>query len=113
VAQFGTAHLVTRSELARRAGVSPTAITKACRRSLAGAVRGKKVDLDHPAVREYLSKHAAGSTPARPAPPLRAVVAGRRAVRGGPTPPAPSRRVVVAGRLRREAERAAVRERGS
>lgn len=46
--------LVARSKLARMAGVSPAAITKACRKRLAPACHGRRLDLDHPVVREYL-----------------------------------------------------------
>ena len=55
------ARLVTRSELARVAGVSPAAITKACKGGLLAACVGKRVDLDHPSVVEYLEKK--GVTP--------------------------------------------------
>jgi len=49
------ARLETRSAVARLAGVSATAITKACTKGkLQAAVRGKFVDLDHPAARDYL-----------------------------------------------------------
>src|SRR5262245_49723484 len=49
------ARLESRSELARIAGVSPAAITKACKGPLAAACDGRRVDLDHPAVRAYLA----------------------------------------------------------
>lgn len=45
---------VSRSELARLAGVSPAAITKACKGQLRPACVGKRVDLDHPAAVQYL-----------------------------------------------------------
>lgn len=45
---------VSRADLARLAGVSRVAITKATRSKLAGAVNGDRVDLDHPAVIAYL-----------------------------------------------------------
>lgn len=84
------ARLVSRSELARIAKVSPAAITKACKRQLAPACIDKRVDLDHPAVARYLKgkgasapaptasskpekKTAAKPTKLRPAPPSAAV----------------------------------------
>ena len=54
--------LVTKASLARQAGVSRAAITKQCSRGLARAVRDGRVDLDHPAVREYLSSRDRGKT---------------------------------------------------
>lgn len=47
--------LVSRAELARIAGVSRAAITKACKGSLRQACVGKSVDLDHPSVDAYLT----------------------------------------------------------
>ena len=47
--------LVTRAELARIAGVSPMAITKATRRKLEPALLGDHVHVDHPAVAAYLA----------------------------------------------------------
>jgi hypothetical protein len=54
-------NLVTRSELARLAGVSKTAITKACRSGyqLAPACVGRQLDADHPAVAAYLDRDRA------------------------------------------------------
>ncbi len=54
--------LVTRSELARIAGVSPAAITKACKASLSEGCVGKRVDLDHPVVVKYLRKKGVAPT---------------------------------------------------
>lgn len=51
------ARLESRSEFARIAGVSPAAITKACKGPLAPACIGKRIDLDHAAVRAYLAIH--------------------------------------------------------
>lgn len=48
------ARLVSRSELARIAKVSPAAITKACKTQLAPACVGKRIDLDHAATTQYL-----------------------------------------------------------
>jgi hypothetical protein len=47
--------LVTKSKMARMAGVTRQAIGKACRGPLAGAVVGSKLDLDHESVRQYLA----------------------------------------------------------
>lgn len=64
--------LVSRAELSRIAGVSDVAISKACKRALAPACVGVRVDLDHPAVVAYLQRRAAPEQPAptanRPAP---------------------------------------------
>lgn len=62
----GPARLVTRSELARIAGVSPAAITKACKGSLAPAVVGKLVDLDATCTLYYLAKSGGSPTTVRP-----------------------------------------------
>lgn len=48
--------LVTRAELARHAGCTAMAVTQACKVRLAKAVHGKRVDIDHPAVRAWLKK---------------------------------------------------------
>ena len=52
------ARLLTRSEVARLKGVSPAAVTKACKSGLGQAVRGRGrgalIDIDHPAAAEYL-----------------------------------------------------------
>lgn len=54
---------VTRAELARRAGVSRAAITKACRGPLREAVASNGVALDHPAVVAYLGRRNAPPQP--------------------------------------------------
>ncbi len=61
-------NLITRSRLARMAGVSRAAITKACRGPLAGAVVSDRVDLDHPAAADYIARKLAPSAPSTPAP---------------------------------------------
>lgn len=62
------ARLVSRSELARLARVSPAAITKACKAQLAPACVGKRLDLDHSAVAKYLAaKGASAPAPTTPA----------------------------------------------
>ncbi len=45
---------VSRSQLARMAGVSAAAVTMACNKTLQGAVFGRKVDIEHPDVVEWL-----------------------------------------------------------
>ncbi len=47
--------LVTRTELARIAGVSRMAITKATRAKVGPALVGDHIDVDHPAVAAYLA----------------------------------------------------------
>jgi len=51
--------LVTRSELARIAAVSPAAVTKACKAQLSDALVGRRVDLCAPSVQQYLRDHGA------------------------------------------------------
>lgn len=58
--------LESRSALARLAGVSPAAITKACKGQLAAARVGKRIDLDHPAVAAYLTKKGVDPTAVPP-----------------------------------------------
>jgi hypothetical protein len=48
--------LVTRAEVARRAGVSRAAVTKAARGALGAASVGRMIDVDHPAAAAYLSR---------------------------------------------------------
>lgn len=63
--------LVSKAELARRAGVSEAAINKACKVILKSAVDGKRLNINHPDVVQYLKRHdapppviATASTPA-------------------------------------------------
>lgn len=46
--------LITRAELARRGGVKPPSVTLLCKKRLKDACHGKKVDVDHPSVIEWL-----------------------------------------------------------
>ena len=48
--------LISKSELASKAGVSRAAVTYACKGKLAGAVHGSKVDLADPSVQEWIEK---------------------------------------------------------
>lgn len=58
------ARLVSRAEFARMAGVSGSAITKACREGTLGAACvGKRIDLDHLAARAYLTSKGASPPP--------------------------------------------------
>lgn len=49
-------NLITKAELARRAGVSETATAKAFRGSLNDAVHGKRIDANHPLVVNYMDR---------------------------------------------------------
>lgn len=49
--------LVSRSDFARLCGVSPAAVTKACRGKLAPACKGDRIDVNHPAAKAYLAAH--------------------------------------------------------
>lgn len=61
--------LITKTQFARRAGVTPTAISKALRTGLLkpGALVGGKVDAQSPAAKEYLAFRAKQKV--RPGPP--------------------------------------------
>lgn len=48
--------LVSKSEFARLAGVTPAAVTKAANGPLKAAVIGKKLDINHPDAAKYLAK---------------------------------------------------------
>lgn len=74
--------LVSRAELARLAGVSKPAITKACKTFLADACDGDRVRLDHPTVVAWL-KAKGRSVPNDGAPP-------EPVVSPKPEPPAPT-----------------------
>lgn len=52
--------LISRAELARLAGVSRAAITKACAKQLSAARHEDRIDQDHPAVKAYLAARAGG-----------------------------------------------------
>lgn len=60
--------LVSRSEFARIAGVTPTAITKLCGGTLAPVCVGKKIDCEHPLAIEYLHKQENKRPPDGPPP---------------------------------------------
>ena len=55
--------LISRSEFARRAGVSPAAVTKACSSLLAAACVGKRLDINHSVAVEYLKRKDDEQTP--------------------------------------------------
>lgn len=67
-------NLITKSELARICGVSPTAVTRATKRALSPAIVGRRVDRDHIRVQEYIAIHTGKETPKR-------AISGRQAVR--------------------------------
>lgn len=86
--------LISRTDLARMAGVSQTAITKQCKRTLAAALVGDRIDLDHPAVQAYLAAHGRSDA----APPVttkpttrtaRAPTTGAKRARAGTAAPPP------------------------
>lgn len=52
---------ITKSQFARLCGVSPSAITKACRGRLKDALHRDRVDADHPAALAYLEAHKKGN----------------------------------------------------
>lgn len=61
---------VTRSEFSRISGVSPAAITKACKYgALVAASQGDRVDLDHPAAVYYLRRKGVDATAIQQPPP--------------------------------------------
>lgn len=49
-------NLISRVELARRAGVAPSSVTKACAGSLKHCCAGKRVDANHPDVVAYIAR---------------------------------------------------------
>lgn len=61
--------LISKAELSRRTGVSKAAITKACNGFLKDAMEGKRVNVSHPDVVEYLENHREKSTAVAPPPP--------------------------------------------
>jgi len=54
--------LISKAELARRAMVTPTAVTKACKGILSDAIEGKRIDASHPDVRKYIGEHTGAPT---------------------------------------------------
>lgn len=54
--------LLSRSEFATLAGVSPAAITKACKAALVPACSGSRIDAEHPAALKYVADRAAATT---------------------------------------------------
>jgi hypothetical protein len=55
--------LISRTELARMAGVTQAAVTKACKGPLRGACEGVRIDASHESVQAYLAKHGAQEPP--------------------------------------------------
>lgn len=62
--------LTNRAEFARIAGVSAAAITKACASVLKPAVRGKRIDENHPAAKAYIKNQEVGEIRATGFDPL-------------------------------------------
>lgn len=56
------ARLVSRSEFARMAGVSPGAVTRASLKSLKAACHGDRINIDHPDAVSYLARHESRRT---------------------------------------------------
>jgi hypothetical protein len=61
------ARIVSRAELARMAGVTKTAVTKALKTTLSAACSGDRVDADHPSVAEWLARENSRRTSQRDA----------------------------------------------
>jgi len=89
--------LISRAALARAAGVSKQAISKACKKDLKPACSGERVDLDHEAVTAYLAAHGrkAPAAPAAPAPQTDAspTPSPKRKATKADAPPAPKKNV--------------------
>lgn len=57
-----TKTLISKADLAKKAGVSRAAVTQACKKKLLCAVNGNQVDLSNPVVLEWLSAKVAAKT---------------------------------------------------
>lgn len=79
------ANLVSRTELARLAGVAKPSITKAAVKQFPGACVGPRIDLDHPDVQRYLSGRA--RAPTNPASPPAKAESAPTEVRPSTNPP--------------------------
>lgn len=53
---------MSRAEFARHAGITPGAVTKACKKSLAPATIGKRIDANHPAAIAYIENRTGNTT---------------------------------------------------
>lgn len=78
--------LISRAELARIAGVSRPAITKACKKQLLPAMSADQVDLDHPAVAEYFATRGV-AVPEKPKSTPRAPTKAKPRAPGPSSPP--------------------------
>ncbi len=54
--------LVSRAEFARKAGVAPSTVTKACKKALAPATSGRRIDVNSPAAITYINNHTGNTT---------------------------------------------------
>jgi len=63
IVRYMVKKLMSKSEFARLAGVSPAAVTKALRSTLRDAEHGKRIDAAHPAAVKYLQDKANATTP--------------------------------------------------
>lgn len=81
-----TKRLESRSQFAATCGVSPAAITKACRNVLSAAKVRDRIDIDHPAAKKYARGHK--RRPARaqmdPAKPAKAKARAKKKPGGPP-----------------------------
>ncbi len=57
--------LISRSEFARRAGVSAAAVTKAANKKLKPACVGKRIDFNHAKAKEYIANQLGDTTPSQ------------------------------------------------
>lgn len=74
---------ISKAKFAELAGVSPAAVTKACKNGLAAAWNGHRIDTDHPDAAAYLAKRNNPRAPTNPPtnPPKARVVSGSEARR--------------------------------
>lgn len=54
--------LVSRAEFARRASVAASTVTKACKKALAPATSGRRIDVNHPAAIAFINKRTGNMT---------------------------------------------------
>lgn len=108
--------VISRAELSRWAGVSRTAVTKACRIGgpLFDALSGKGVDVEHPIAREWLGAHGVhelpGSRPKAPPAKKKAARTARPKTAKPKSAPAPAVHPTVPGQEISDLEELTVRE---
>jgi hypothetical protein len=90
--------LISKAELARRAGVSKAAITKRCAKDFLPAMVGNKINLDHPIIQSFLRDRGVDTpAPARAPAQSRKTAAAQSAAPTGPLTDAPSDQLAVPG----------------